>query len=172
MAGGLYWHSPPAFIQRMTPPPARRPGSGTYVNLLSGLTVMAAVGLALVFGLMFLGPGLVPDFLAFRTPTLAPLVTLSAPPPTPFVFPTALPAYPDSPFIQTAAVATATPAVIEVNPTNPAVAGGITVNAQVSGEGSGLRLRESPGTAGGVMAFLDSFTQLVIIGRPAASARG
>ncbi len=37
--------------------------------------------------------------------------------------------------------------------------------AQVSAQGNGLRFRQSPGTAGQILAFLDSFTPLTLLGR-------
>ena len=39
------------------------------------------------------------------------------------------------------------------------------VMAQVSAQGNGLRFRQSPGTAGQILAFLDSFTPLTLLGR-------
>jgi uncharacterized protein YraI len=107
----------------------------------------------------YVPPTATPFMLPTATPYVAPTITpYVAPTITPYVAPTLTFAPPPS----------FTPVIVPtIAPTQAPVATLAPPAAQVCADCGNLRLRESPGTAGNVLGYLDANTPLTIIGRSA-----
>lgn len=135
---------------------------------------MGAAGLSVLVGSLILFPSLLPAGLL--PPTLPPLVPTLAIPPTEPRFPTLPPAWTNTPVPPAPPTTTLGPSAPPGRTNTPVVAGvtelpnlagtaGATSDGQVAADANGLRLRQLPGTAGKITAFLAALTPVKIVGR-------
>jgi uncharacterized protein YraI len=149
--------------------------SSTSINLLTLLMLGAAACLAGIVALLFIEPRLAPGPLrpprAGMPPTALALQPLPATAPPAAGYPTLPPEWTATASPAEEPSATAAPSATSVLAGTEAVLpdrAATAANAgdgRVTADGQNLRLRSFPGTAGPVVAFLDAFTPLVIIGR-------
>ncbi len=147
----------------------RKPSS---LNLLTVLALATVVGLTAIVALALVFPSLLPSALVplpERVPTLAI-------PPTSANFPTLPPEWTNTPVSPLPPTRTAAPTATPASTDTPVV-GGVTVlpnlsgtadagsDARVKANADGLRLRQLPGTAGRITAFLKALTPLKLVGR-------
>jgi uncharacterized protein YgiM (DUF1202 family) len=149
----------------------RNPAS---LNLLSCLVLTTLAGVLLVVGVVVFVPSLLPA--ALQPPTPPALVPTLGLPPTSAAFPTLPPEWTHTPVSPLPPSATLAPSATADLLASPVVAGvtalpnlaataDSAVDAQVAASANGLRLRQLPGTAGRITAFLAALTPVKVVGR-------